>query len=177
LDLSKRAAGPLRRALFFQPQRIRKGKLLGLALMRLIFLSIGVILTLLVAGCGGSDDSAPTKAEFAEQANEICEASTKKQRAAFKKIVESNPSGSNESALAAKFVNGVVLPADQRQVEELQTLEAPSGDEQQVKAMVAAMQQGVETAEKQSPQKFVRAESALKKGRSLAKAYGLKACS
>jgi hypothetical protein len=69
-----------------------------------------------------------------------------------------------------------MLPADQKQVEELEALGAPSGDGQQVEAMLAAMQQGVEAGEAQPPQKFISSESTLQKGRGLAQAYGLKAC-
>ena len=125
----------------------------------------------------GSSDSAPTKAEFVEQANAICEASVNEQRAAFKKAIQESASSSNESAIANKLVTEVMLPANQKQIDELRALEAPNGDEQQIEAILAAMQQGVDAAKEEPPQKFISTEGTLEKGRSLAGAYGLKACS
>jgi hypothetical protein len=144
--------------------------------MNRIFLLIGVIAAIsLVAGCGGSDDQSLTKAEFTKQADAICTTAIKKIQVGFGEATQNSTPGSNENAAATKFATEVVVPAYQEQIDGIRALEAPTGDEKQVDAMLAAMQQGLDEG-KQQPLALIRTESFLTQGRRPAKAYGLKTC-
>jgi hypothetical protein len=146
--------------------------------MKKVSLLIGVLIALsLVVGCGGggSDDQPPTKAEFIRQADAICKAATKKIQDGFNEAAQRNTPRSKESAAATQFVDDVMAPTYQRQINEIRALGAPKGDEKQVDAMLTAMQEGLDSG-KEQPLVLIRTESSLGKSHSAAQAYGLSAC-
>ena len=129
---------------------------------------------LLVAGCGGSDDDSPTKAEFIQQADAIC----KKAHDEFEKDFQQafgNERPSN--AQLEKFATSNLVPGTQGEIDEISALEPPPGDETEVEAIIDAVQGGVDKI-KADPGILLPSvpEDPLAKGHQLAKQYGMKEC-
>ena len=132
---------------------------------------------LIVAGCGGGDDDdATTKAEFIRKADAIC----KKAHDAFEEEFRqafSKPSQQTNERLKA-FALSDLVPVQEGEIEEVSALEPPAGDEAEVKAIIDAVQTGVDKI-KADPGILLPSvpEDPLAEGHRLAKAYGLKECS
>jgi len=144
---------------------------------RLLKAATVVLLLVLVAfGCGGGDDSAVTtsslsKAQFIKQANAICEQADEDQFAGMAKV-EKEVSGNIESqANEEEMVISGALPPIQREAEEIAALGAPSGDEEDVEALVVAIEGAVEEAEEDPIQGL---EKAFNEPDRLAAKYGFK---
>jgi hypothetical protein len=137
----------------------------------------------IVAGCGGGDDSSSdsssiTKAQFVKQADAICEKGNKESEAEFEELAKEK--GFSEKKEPSKpqqeeIISEIVAPGVQKQIEEIDALGAPEGDEKQIEAMVAAVEEGVEEIE-ENPASLIEGKNPLAKGTKLAKDYGLKAC-
>jgi hypothetical protein len=109
-------------------------------------------------GCGSSNDNSVaqsvkvanrpplTKAAFIKRADSICERADKKQGAALR-IYASKPSAANSHKSEEHFVVASALPPVQVEAEELDALSPPSGDEQEVKAIVRGIEDAVKKAE------------------------------
>ena len=112
----------------------------------------GLIAVLAVAGCGGGDSSSSTaalsKSEFLAQGNTICEKGDKAINEAGKKVFTQSQAPSQ--ATQEKFVTDTVIPSIQSQIDAIDALPAPSGDEDQVQAIVDAAQSALDKA-KQDP--------------------------
>src|SRR5215204_2273826 len=105
----------------------------------------------LVAGCGGGDDStgtyppgvsrAPDKVEFLAEADRIC-AST---NARIEAVADDLATGRADppAAEVRRAVLGVVIPALQAEVRAIRAIGAPAGDEREVEAIVVATQRGI----------------------------------
>jgi hypothetical protein len=131
---------------------------------------------LVAAGCGGDDN--PSKAEFLKKGNAICrkgnQAINQGARRTF--LRAGKPSGPPPPAELEKFATDTLIPNVQRQIDQIRDLGAPSGDEDQVNAILdqaqAALDKGkkdptILTSEKQDPFQTVN---------KLAKDYGLTVC-
>ncbi|HEY6550365.1 MAG TPA: hypothetical protein VIY71_04105 [Solirubrobacterales bacterium] len=167
-------------------------------LSNVVLLGVAVGCLLIIAGCGDSSsdssqatgggnnattrvdpDVHPSKAEFVKQASAICVATKERASEEFATYIQKNTSPTSGPGVVAKAtdaVNTVFSPVYQLQVERISALGAPQGDEQQINAILTAMQQGIERA-KQQPLQFLRRNTALSQASKLAKAYGLPACS
>lgn len=104
-----------------------------------------VVLGALVSGCGGggSDSSSSlTKAEYVKQADAICAERKKEWNAALasyrKKAEAKNAVGNTkvEKELAEDVLEGLMLPALEKQLESFEELGAPKGKEKQAEKMV-----------------------------------------
>lgn len=130
-------------------------------------------------GCGDdsdadgedSDASATTvttsslsKAAFIKKANAVCEQERTK-------IL-------NSTAPLPKGVMAVYVPAYESLIVGVRDLGAPSGDEAEVEAFLAAMQEDTESLEKLAPKvkSFGETEDPFKDSAALAKKYGLSRC-
>ena len=144
--------------------------------MRKLSLFACVILAAAVAvvGCGGDDN--PTKAEFLKDGNAICKNGNKEINQAAKQIFTSKQKPSQ--AQLNKFANDTLIPSIQGQIDDIRDLGTPSGDEDQVNAILddaqAALDKGKANPElltsnnpKQDPFAKVNKE---------ASAYGLTVC-
>ena len=145
------------------------GKLWGLAL------AVVFAAALPAAGCGGSDDNAPTKAEFITQADAICKKAHDKFETDFNEAFGDNPQPSQ--AQLNEFALSTLVPGVQGEIDDISALEPPSGDEAEVNAIIDAVQGGVNKIKADpgvlSPQvKF----DPQQKGHQLAKEYGMKEC-
>lgn len=137
-------------------------------------------LALAVTGCGGGDDgkstdtptaAAITQAEFITQADAICKAGNATIDAAATAV------GDNPSAADIElFVTSAVIPGVQAQHDSIDALGAPEGDEDQIAALLAALQTGIDnlTAD---PGAITTAEgSPFAEANQLASDYGLQEC-
>ena len=142
------------------------------------------------AGEGGADDveanagdeggATITKAAFIKQGNAICAASQERIADQGTKFFDrAEKTGKNEG-LEFEIIESVLAPEFQTLVDHLEALGVPSGDEEEVEAMIAAFQQRADLAS-EDPQGFFKAEGQTGgpltvKAETLAKEYGLKAC-
>jgi hypothetical protein len=147
---------------------------------RLIVPLTGLVAALAVAGCGGGDSTTATtelsKSEFLAQGNSICKRGDRDiDRAAKKVFTEGEPPS---KAKQEKFVTDSVIPNIADEIRAIDALPAPSGDEEQVQAIVDAAQGALDkvkkdpsllTDEGQASDPFTRANK-------LADDYGLTKC-
>ena len=146
-------------------------------------LIVAVIAALLVAGCGGGGDSSGSSAdsiskeEFVAKADAICKDGTERLQAAIGRILKDQPNITKVSqAEQEKIVTTVLVPNVSKEVKELRALGAPDGDEERVDAMVTALEEGVETAER-DPQAVTKSSDAIFGIASrIAGEYGLTTC-
>jgi hypothetical protein len=115
--------------------------------------ALALTVSLLAAGCGGSDDSAGkddsapepaasaiTSADFADQANQICADGNAEIDTAGDELGEA-PSQEDVTA----FATDVLVPNIQDQHDAIAELGAPEGEEDAVDALLAALQDGIDT--------------------------------
>lgn len=99
---------------------------------------VAAVLPLVVAGCGGDDP--PSRAEFVKEANAICTEQRDKLDDKRKEALE----GPLDKAEATKFAREQTLPSYQRRVDDIKKLGSPRGDEDKVKAIIDAEQEGID---------------------------------
>jgi hypothetical protein len=117
-------------------------------------------------------------AGFVKRANEICEEGKKGSLKKISAYMKKHRSGSNEPNLEAlkEAVQKVVLPGIETQAEEIRALKAPKADEAKVDAFLAALEEGVETAEEASGSSTAPFGQSFKRSAGLAREYGLDGC-
>lgn len=145
-------------------------------LMPIVLVVLG--LALVGAGCGGGDDnkssSSISKAEYIRKGNAICAAGNKKIEAKAGQVFGTKQKPS-EGQLT-QFASTVLLPSVEQEVAQLKKLGAPSGDEDKVKAILAAADDGIAKG-KQDPLSLTQDKGGpFEKANSLARAYGLTVC-
>jgi hypothetical protein len=144
-------------------------------------LAVLVALATVVAGCGGGDDSGTsgslTKAEFIKKADAICEEGNDSINTEVDEFAEEKGTTSEKMTKEQQeeFVEQVVAEDIRSQAEEIGDLGAPSGDEEQIEAMVEAVEDGADEIEEEPKVLFGKANP-LAEGTKLAKEYGLKVC-
>jgi hypothetical protein len=151
---------------------------------RLTLLFAAVLALALVAGCGSSDDSTDTveetvtltKAEFIEQGDQICERAEKDSESEAEEFAEENDfelEKASEEQLE-EAISEVLVPALDRQVDELAALGAPEGDEEQIDELIVALEDASADVADDPSQAFEG--EPLKKASELADDYGFKVC-
>jgi hypothetical protein len=145
--------------------------------------AVGLAIAAIGAGCGGgagSDSaSAPiSKTEFVNRGNAICEATHSKVRSEIASLLRGHePKNAGEAIKAeAEVGRKVLIPAMRDQAQAIGALGAPAGDEVQVKAIVAATEEGLGKAAKHPERAVKDGTEAFGKADRLARAYGLTAC-
>jgi hypothetical protein len=152
---------------------------------RLIVLLAGALaIAAVVAGCGSSGDSTETdevtialsKDEFIKQGDQICKEAEADSEAEAEDFAKENgfelESASEEQLEEA--ISEVLVPSLNRQIDEIDALGAPEGDEGKVEAIVVALEDGSAEVE-DDPSLAIKGEP-LKDASRLAKAYGFKVC-
>lgn len=157
-----------------------------------------------VAGCGGDDDGSggegatagaeagngqsesadgsggelePTsesKEEYVAEANALCRKQKKQIQADLSKLLQTLPEGSPQAS-ARKIVEEGLTPGLEAEVEGLRELGAPEGDEEQIEALLVAIEATLAEA-REDPKAFVGNASAFAKTRKLAGEYGIGQC-
>jgi predicted small secreted protein len=115
-----------------------------------------IVAALLAAGCGGgSDDSSGgesiSKEEFIVKADAICEKGSKRMEAELFKFLRKNRTGGTLRKPSVeqneKFIVTILIPNLKREIDELEALDVPDGDEEKIDALITALEEGLETAE------------------------------
>jgi hypothetical protein len=140
-------------------------------------------ISVIAAGCGGGSDSSSTsatisKAQFIKQADAICAKGNKENEAEFEEFAKENGLSEKKEPTKAQqeeAISEIVAPGVEKQIEEIDALGAPEGDEGKIEAMVAAVEEGAEEIEA-NPASLIEGKNPLAKGSKLAKEYGLKTC-
>jgi hypothetical protein len=171
----------------------------GSLLSSLGALAIAAAIALGAGGCGGGSDSASgestgatatggganqtvhssslSKAEFIKRADAICTREKTKGLEAMGAYVKESKgaAGQEKAALIGEAIQKVFLPSVQSQVDQIRALGAPEGDEQEVEAILVALEEAVEGASQGTPSSAHFAQSFSNAG-SLAREYGLSGC-
>ena len=142
------------------------------------------VLAALVAGCGGGDETTDetvtlTKVEFIKQGDAICQAGNKEIEAGFEEFAKENDLPENKEPSkeqGVELVETVLLPSIQQQGEELRELGAPEGDEDQVDAMLTALEDAVAEGEDEPESLFSGDADPFGDANQQAKDYGFKVC-
>lgn len=135
----------------------------------------------LVVGCGDNSSSSAgsiSKEEFIVKADAVCKRTNARMEKAFGEFLKANKDikKPNDPALVG-LVGDVMVPNIKREIEELRALGIPDGDEEKVEAIVAALEEGQETAEN-NPKVVTSASSDTVFGIAsrIAGEYGLETC-
>lgn len=115
-----------------------------------------VLAALLLVGCGGGSDDAASakpisKEEFVAKADAICKKGNERMEAKLFAFLRKNRTGGTLRKPTVdqneEFIITVLIPNLKREISELKELGVPEGDEEKVDAMIAALEDGLETAE------------------------------
>lgn len=157
-------------------------------------MAVAMAIVLVAVGCGssggGEGDSAsgsgsaeavsssPEQAEFVKQANAAClkeREDTLTQVGVYKNKYSSE--GLSEEALTRKAIKTAILQTLEEEINALQELQPPEGDEEKVEAMLAAQQATFEEAKKQQAKLSTAAiEASFADSDEDLRAYGLTSC-
>ena len=151
---------------------------------RLIVLLAGVVATAaIVAGCGSSDDSsdttALTKQQFIAQADAICKKGNTEINEGFESFAKENDIPKNQEPSkeqGKEIVETVIVPSIDSQAEGIRALGVPSGDEDEISAMLDSLEEAVEEAEEDPEALFTSKSDPFAEPNELAQDYGLKTC-
>lgn len=146
-------------------------------------LAVLVALAVVVAGCGSSDDETTTdetvtltKAEFIKQGDAICQKGNDQSEKEAEEFAEENDfdleKASNEQLEEA--VSEVLVANLRGQLDELEALGAPEGDEEQVEEIIDSLEGA--TDEIEDDPSVVFGGDVLKEPGELAQDYGFKVC-
>ena len=111
-------------------------------------LSLLVAVAVFASACGGDDgDDALTKSQYIARSNAICERTGKKAEAQFKSIVGAESPKRGEEQLYVKnaqhFLRAAAIPVIRENLDRRRALPAPEGDEQEIKATLAAGEEAI----------------------------------
>jgi hypothetical protein len=145
-------------------------------------LAVAAVLTvgLVLAACGSSNNStsttaALTKAEFLKQGNAICKKGNQQINKAGQKQFPKG-SGKPTQAQITKFATGTIIPSVQSQINQINALGAPSGDEAKVNAIVVSAQSDLDKAKTDPKLLTSNKSNPFAKTNKLANTYGLTVC-
>lgn len=120
-------------------------------------------------------------AKFVKQANQICEESKKQSLAkmgAYVKKLQKEGGGSKKQALShlREAIQAVIIPGIAEQVEEIRALGVSGADKAKVDEFLAAMEEGVESAEGAKGSSTAPFAKSFKHSAELAREIGLDGC-
>ena len=148
-----------------------------------LVLIAALAMALLAAGCGGGGDSASgeslSKEEFVAKADAICKHSNERMEAGFGKFLKAKGVKSLTKPSKAeyeKLIGEVMVPNLKREIKELRALGVPDGDEERVEAMLSALEEGEETAERDPKAVTASSDAVFGIASRIAAEYGLEVC-
>jgi hypothetical protein len=139
---------------------------------------VGIVTMLVIgAGCGGGDDDSVTKAEYAKKAEAICAQGLKQlEDDYFDALSREQKAGKAEGASPdGPTPDEILLGYYETKMNQLAGLTSPSAEEEQVEAMLAALETVVEEGQK-DPKVFAEETDSLKRERKIAGELGLEKC-
>jgi hypothetical protein len=133
---------------------------------------------MIVGGCGGSDASSPSRAEFVKQANTACE---KLRHGSLHRITvylrKHGSEGKPAPVVYAGMVKAVVLPTIRAETKAIDALEPPSGDEKRIEAFLVDQRAALaEVASVKRVASLEEVEDHFNKASDQMRIYGLIAC-
>ena len=130
------------------------------------------------AGCGGDDEEEPlSKAEYIKQGDAICKkgnAELQKEADEMFKDLGENEQPSEEEL--GPFVEDVIKPNLESQLNDLRDLSPPEGDEDEVKAIYDKLEEGLGKVQ-DDPALLLSEDDPLQPATDAAGEYGFKECS
>ena len=142
--------------------------------------SLVLTLGLLLSGCGGSDESDAettetaaeplSKTEFTTEANAICAEGNAELES---EVTTMSDEPSDEEI--EEFAVDVFVPNLQGQHDDIAALGVPTGDEEDVQAILDSMQVGIDAVD-EDPQTLLVSDDPFNEFYDLAEGYGLKDC-
>jgi hypothetical protein len=144
-------------------------------------LACALVSALVAAGCGSDSGDTATasisKAEFVKQANATCEKGREKLHTDYLVFSrEKNGQRVPSRAEYEEYIDRVVAPNLNRLGSQISALEVPEGDEDQIEALLAAIDEGLENAEAKPESVLANNAEIFSKAIKLATAYDLAAC-
>jgi hypothetical protein len=140
-----------------------------------------VALGALVAGCGGGDETTDetvtlTKAEFIKQGDAICKDGNSQSEKEAEEFAEENDFelGKATEEQLEEAISEVLVSNLRRQIDELDALEAPEGDEDQVEEIIVSLEGAADEIAEDPAVAF--GNEVLKEPSELAEDYGFKVC-
>jgi hypothetical protein len=164
--------------------------------IRAFCIGVGAVALIALAGCGGSSQgssgdqvsveaSSLSKAEFIEESDKICKELQRQYRQEFEakaqdvsEELSKAPQGAQEKLATeaqATLVDDILAPSYERLVDQIGSLGAPSGDEEQVTAILRSIQLTIDEL-RAEPTKIADNLTPFEKASRLATAYGLDGC-
>ncbi len=144
---------------------------------RLFALSAVFALVLVAVGCGSSGSI--SKQEFITKADAICKKGNDQIQSeiqAYSKKVGLSGNTQPTDAQVTEIANTILIPSVQGQHDDISDLGAPSGDQDQVDAILSAVQDGIDQAKKDPTTLLQSNDTTFAKANQLAKDYGLTVC-
>lgn len=141
-----------------------------------------------IAGCGGGSDSnssteatatALTKAEFLKQGNAVCAKGNKEIEEGFEEFGKEHNFSKKKQPTQAELEEAaeqVLIPSIRQEIDSIRALGAPSGEEAEVEAVLAAAEKGLEKGEEDPGAMIKEGEGPFKEANKLAREYGLVKC-
>jgi hypothetical protein len=121
---------------------------------KVLLAAMTLALLLMLLGCGAGDEStgsaeSMTKTDFVKKANAICAQADKEISRVYGRYSKKPyPGGKRPTeAVMNRVAEEVVIPARRKQVQRLRALGAPPGEEQRVRRILAAIEEGIEKGE------------------------------
>jgi hypothetical protein len=155
-------------------------------------LIVALAIAAAASGCGGGgDDSGSSsgdgddataasisKAEFIKETDAICTQGGKRTQAKFVAFLEEKaiPEGQEPSTEQVEEIGTKIMaPALEEQAEEVRQLGFPAGDEEQIEAFLAGVEEAIEKIEEE-PKLAKSADKLLTKAHQAIAGYGFKVC-
>lgn len=143
-------------------------------------LALGATAILLAGGCGGSQGEPLSKGAFVKRANAICKADRRKYVAEVLGLYRrAQREGKSRQRVSRTAASSFTVPRLQAQTDEVRALNPPRSDQDQVDAILNAVEEVLEEA-KEEPRRFVQRlahfQRPFHEAHELAKAYGIQAC-
>jgi hypothetical protein len=135
-------------------------------------------LAMLVTGCGGGEQDL-TKAEFIKQSDAICAKGQKEVLDAYIPLGKEKEKSGKQFTVPEqiKFGEDVYFPSVEKRVEEIRDLNPPSDEEEQVEAILTAVEEAMAKAKKKPALTLnVNRNPFNQRSKKMTEAYGFKVC-
>jgi hypothetical protein len=143
----------------------------------IVLFAATLVAALFVLGCGGGSASI-SKAEFTKEAEAACKKNEEALQKDFQAFVKKHSNVTEPTeADYTELVDVVFVGNIEAEMKELRAIEIPNGDEEQVEALLDAREESLKKAEAESEEAITKSEKVFGKASTLAKEYGLEACS